>query len=61
MDLAAPKIMFISTYLILYSEIMYIFSIKGNNPHAKIIVLIASNFIKLSSSYTGRYLVAKIR
>ena len=61
MYLDVPKIMFLVANLILYSEIMYMRSVKGNNQHAKIIGFLASNVIKLSPSYTGHYLVAEFR
>ena len=58
MDLAALKIMFLDRYLILYCELTYTCSVKGNNYYAKRTGLLASNEIKLSSSYIGHSLVA---
>ena len=59
MDVAAPKIMFLDTYLILYYKLVYNFSVKGNKYYAKIMGFPASNVIRLSSSCTVHYLVAE--
>ena len=58
-DLAAHKVKFLGTYLILCREIMYIHPVKGNNHHAKRMDLIASNLIKLHSRYIGCDLVSE--
>ena len=58
-DLAAPIIMFLDPYLISYSELVYINPVKVINKYAKITVLIASEVIRLYSSYTVPYLVAE--
>ena len=57
-DLATPKIIFLDTYLILYSELAYAHSVQGNNQHSKMTGSLASNVIKLYSSYAGCYLVS---
>ena len=58
MDLATPKTFLIDAYLILYSELTYTRLVKVNNQNAKITGFLASNVIKLSSIYTGCYLVS---
>ena len=60
MDLAASKMVLLDNYLILYSEITYTHSINGNNQQAKITGSLAANVIKLSSIYTGLYLVTEL-
>ena len=61
MELAAPKMIFLDAYLILYNELINICSVKVNNQNGKITGLLASIVINLCSSYTGRYLVAEFR
>ena len=53
--LSSPKIMFLDAYSILYSHLLLTRSAKSDNQHAKIMDSLASNLIKLSSSFTGRY------
>ena len=59
MYLASPKIKFLDTYLILYSELNYTHSVMGNNQHIKGTGSISSEALKLSSIYKCHYLVVK--
>ena len=59
MNLFAPKTIFLDMFLLLYSELTYKNSGKGNNYYAKTMFLLVLNAIKLASSWTGHYLVAK--
>ena len=58
MEFSAHKVKFLGTYLTVYRELMRTHLVKFNNHHSKRTAFLASNIIKLYSSYTGHHLVA---
>ena len=57
--LAALKLMYLDTYKIFSNALPYERSVKGNNQDSERRGTITLAVLKLSSSYTGPYLIAE--
>ena len=59
--LAAPKIMYLDTYIIFFNALSNGLSVKGNNQDSEITGTMESSVLNLSSSYTDPYLLSEFR
>ena len=57
--LAAPTIMYLVTYKTFFNALSYAHSVKGYKKDSEITDTIGSKFLKLSSSHTDHFRLAK--